>query len=140
MPRLGKISSAIGFGLLVAGQVQAAERPRVEVACVPTKEKLVYACTFLVKGRKSGQTIDEADFSVSADMPSMPMAHNVRPIVPEKDAAPGRYRGKLHLEMMGEWALKMTFKKPVRDIVIKKLKFGPSSGAQRAMEHSKQRQ
>ena len=111
-------------GLFGISEAKSAERPRVDVACEPTNERLIYACTFHVVGRKSGEAIDDADFSVSADMPSMPMAHNVRPIAPERMAKPGAYHGKIHLEMMGEWALKMTFKKPVRDIVIEKMMFG----------------
>ncbi|MGI9408987.1 MAG: FixH family protein [Hyphomicrobiaceae bacterium] len=125
------------IGLLAIGSAQATERPKVDVDCKPTEQKLVYACTFSVKGRKSGKAIDAADFNVSADMPSMPMAHNVRPIVPERAKAPGTYNGKLHLEMAGEWALKMTFKKPVRDIVIKKMTFGGAKMDHSKMDHSK---
>ena len=107
-----------------ASHVRAAERPIVDVDCQPTAKRLVYACAFVVKGRKSGKAIDAADFKVSADMASMPMAHNVKPIVPEAMSTAGTYRGKLHLEMTGEWTLKMEFRKPVRDIVIKKVMFG----------------
>lgn len=122
---------------LIASHVAAAERPKVDVDCQPTTEKLVYACDFVVKGRKSGRAIDAADFKVSADMASMPMAHNVRPIVPEAMPAPGAYHGKLHLEMTGEWTLKMEFRKPVRDIVIKKLMFGAAKHDHTKMDHSK---
>lgn len=120
-----------------AGHAAAAERPKVDVECQPTAEKLVYACNFVVKGRKSGKAIDAADFKVSADMASMPMAHNVKPIVPEASTAPGAYHGKLHLEMTGEWTLKMEFRKPVRDIVIKKLMFGAAKHDHSKMDHSK---
>ena len=93
------------------------------------------ACNFVVKGRTSGKAIDAADFKVSADMANMPMAHNVRPIVPEAMPTPGTYHGKLHLEMTGEWTLKMEFRKPVRDIVIKKLMFGTAKHG--AHQHGK---
>ena len=36
--------------------------------------------------------------------------------------------------MLGEWAIKMTFDEPVRDIVIEKLTFGNEA---MAMDHSK---
>ena len=103
----------------------AGERPVVHVECRPVEEKLVFHCTFDVMGKKSRRPIDGAAFKVGADMPSMPMAHNVKPIRPEPVAGePGSYQGMLELEMPGEWTLRMTFEEPVRDIVIEKLTFG----------------
>lgn len=118
---------------------QSEERPRVDVDCKKTEQKLVYACVFSIKGRKSGDAIEGAEFKVSADMPSMAMAHNVRSIRPKATDVPGKYHGKLHLEMTGEWALKMEFKKPVRDVVVKKLMFGAGAAAadHGKMDHSK---
>ena len=113
----------------------AGERPMVNVECKPTDEKLVFDCVFDVRTKKSHQPVEGAQFKVNADMPTMPLAHNVRPIRPEPVAdKPGSYRGRLELEMPGEWALKLTFDKPVRDIVIEKLTFG---GEATAMDHSK---
>ena len=101
----------------------------VKVGCEPTDEKLVFHCTFDVMGKKSHEPIEGAAFKVNADMPTMPLAHNVRPIRPEPVAGkPGSYEGRLELEMLGEWAIKMTFDKPVRDIVIEKLTFGDEEG------------
>ena len=98
------------------------ERPMVKVGCEPTDEKLVFHCAFDVMGKKSHDPIEDAAFKVNADMPTMPLAHNVRPIRPEPVAgAPGRYEGRLELEMLGEWAIRMTFDQPVRDIVIEKV-------------------
>ena len=112
----------------------AGERPAVEVDCRPTGEKLVFHCTFEVVGRKSRRPIEGAAFKVGADMPSMPMAHNVKPIRPEPvPGEPGSYEGRLALEMPGEWALRMTFDEPVRDVVIEKRTFG---GGAAAMDHS----
>lgn len=103
----------------------AGERPMVNVDCKPTDEKLVYHCIFNVMEKKSRMPIEGAVFKVNADMPAMPMAHNVKAIEPQLVAGkPGMYQGSLHLEMVGEWALKMTFNKPIRDIVVKKLMFG----------------
>ena len=111
------------------------ERPMVNAECKPTDEKLVFHCTFDVMGKKSHQPIEGAAFKVNADMPTMPMAHNVKPIRPEPVAGkPGSYQGLLALEMLGEWVIKMTFDKPVRDIVIEKMTFG---GEETAMDHSR---
>ena len=115
--------------LAPAPALAAGERPAVKVDCRPTDEKLVFQCTFEVAGRKSGRPIEGAAFKVNADMPTMPLAHNVRPIRPEPVAGePGSYEGRLALEMPGEWALRMTFDAPVRDIVIEKRTFGGAAG------------
>ena len=123
------------LALVPAVALSAGERPMVSVDCKPTDEKLVFHCAFDVMGRKSHQPIEGAAFKVNADMPTMPLAHNVRPIRPEPvEGKPGSYEGRLELEMPGEWAIKMTFDKPVRDIVIEKVTFG---GEAAAMDHSK---
>ena len=121
------------LALVPAIALAAGERPTVKVQCKPTDEKLVFHCTFEVMGKKSHEPIEGAAFKVNADMSTMPLAHNVRPIRPEPVAGtPGRYEGKIELEMLGEWAIKMTFDEPVRDIVIEKVTFGDE-----AMDHSK---
>ena len=131
MKRVSVLAAGV---FLAAASVQAGERPMVDVECKPTDEDLVYHCMFNVMGKKSHKPLEEADFSVSADMPSMPMAHNVPPIKPKPvQDKPGMYQGMLELEMMGEWALKMEFKAPARDIVVKKLTFGKGD---MKMDHS----
>ena len=121
------------LALVPAVAPSAGERPMVSVDCKPTDEKLVFHCTFDVVGRKSHEPVEGAAFKVNADMPTMPMAHNVKPTRPEPvDGQPGSYEGRLELEMLGEWAIKMTFDKPVRDIVIEKVTFGDEP-----MDHSK---
>ena len=123
------------LALVSAIALAAGERPMVKVGCEPTDEKLVFHCMFEVMGRKSHEPIEGAAFKVNADMPTMPLAHNVRPIRPEPvDGKPGSYEGRIELEMLGEWAIRMTFDKPVRDIVIEKLTFGDEAAA---MDHSK---
>jgi hypothetical protein len=51
-------------------------------------------------------------------MPSMPLAHSVRPVTATPGAAPGEYRFRLALEMRGEWAVKLRLSGPVRDQLI----------------------
>jgi hypothetical protein len=53
-------------------------------------------------------------------MPSMPMAHNVKPVKAAPGAAPGEYTARIKLEMFGEWALKLDVRKPVRDQIVKR--------------------
>ncbi len=124
---------AAGLGLSPA-PAGAAERKAAEVECRPAEKKLVYDCMITVKARntvkarKSGTPIADAEFTVGADMPSMPGAHNVRPVPAEPHGRPGMYRARIELEMTGEWALKLDFTKPNRDRVIKKLHFGGMAG------------
>jgi hypothetical protein len=62
--------------------------------------------------------------TVGADMPSMPVAHNVRPVTAEAAATPGEYRARLALEMLGDWAVRLTVSGPVKDQVVEVRNFG----------------
>lgn len=106
----------------------AGERKVAEVECKPAEKKLVYDCMISLKGKKSGMPVAGAEFTVGADMPSMPGAHNVRPTPAKPHGPPGTYRARVHLEMTGEWALKLDFTRPGRDRLIKKLHFGGMKG------------
>ena len=121
--------------LVVAGLGQlpvfayADERKAAEVECTPVAQQaLVHDCTISLKGRKSGTPIVDAEFTVGADMPTMPGAHSVRPVPAEPHGAPGTYRVRIELEMTGEWALKLDFTRPGRDRLIRKLHFGTTEG------------
>ena len=94
-----------------------------DVDCKGTEEKLVYSCLIYLSEMKTKKKIDSAIFVVGADMPSMPGAHNVKP-VKSQNMGMGMYHVKLNLEMYGEWALRMDFTKPRRDRIVKKLIFG----------------
>lgn len=113
----------------------AGERKQADIDCNPTDEALVYVCTIALRDAKSGAPIKGAEFMVGADMPSMPAAHNVKPVAAEPSDEAGKYRAKLHLEMMGEWALKLDFTKPGRDRVVKKLHFGGPAGGDAPNAH-----
>lgn len=118
----------VGGIWLVAVPAAAGERKVADVECKPAEKKLVYDCMISLKGKKSGTPVAGAEFTVGADMPSMPGAHNVRPAPAEPGGTPGTYRARVHLEMTGEWALKLDFTKPGRDRLIKKLHFGGMKG------------
>ncbi len=104
--------------------LSAGERAAVEVECRSTEQKLVYDCSFSLKGRKSNDPIPGAEFSVGADMPSMPGAHNIRPVAAEALEEAGAYQIRIELDMVGEWNLILNFSKPSRDRLVKKLYFG----------------
>jgi len=112
---------ALALMLLVAAPTAAfGQRLDAEVDCKPTKHDLVYDCRVVLKEVKSGRLVSGALLSIGADMPSMPMAHNVKPVRAEPGAAPGEYSARIELEMFGDWALKLNVRGPVRDVIVKK--------------------
>jgi hypothetical protein len=107
--------------LLAAAPMSAlAQRLDAEVDCKPTTHDLVYDCRFVLQEVKSGRLVSGALLSIGADMPSMPMAHNVKPVRAAPGAAPGEYTARIELEMFGDWALKLNVRGPVRDVIVKK--------------------
>ena len=108
----------------LTGQTLAGERAKADVQCQATATKLVYDCTIMLTGRKSNQPIDGANIVVGADMPTMAMAHNVKPVTAVTAGKPGMYRVRIELAMYGEWALKIDVSGPTRDRIIHKTHFG----------------
>jgi hypothetical protein len=106
----------------------SAERGIAEVYCTPTGEKLVYDCMIMLVGKQSGKPIEGAKVVVGAAMPSMPMAHNVKPVKAMAKGKPGMYHARLHLAMEGEWALTMDVSGPTRDKLIHTMRFGSHEG------------
>ena len=109
--------------LLILPFVKTFGRTMADVVCKGTEEKLVYDCLISLSEMKTKIKIDGAKFFVGADMPSMPGAHNVKPVIADFTGM-GTYHVRLNLEMYGEWALRMDFTKPRRDRIVKKMIFG----------------
>jgi len=103
-----------------------AQAPKAELACTATGTDFVYDCT--IRLSRGGKPLEGAQVTMGADMPSMPMAHNVRPVKAQAAQAPGEYRAKLDLEMLGVWAVKLRLSGPVRDQLILHYEFD-SKGA-----------
>ncbi len=107
--------------------VQAhAQTPQADLRCISTGTDFVYDCT--IRLSRGGKPLEGARITVGADMPSMPMAHNVKPVKAQPAQAPGEYRVKLDLEMLGVWAVKLRLAGPVRDQLILHYEFD-SQGA-----------
>jgi YtkA-like len=117
----------VGLGvaavLALAAAPVAAQRLAADIDCKPTKHDLVYDCRIALKESKTGKPVGGAEVSVGADMPSMPMAHNVKPVKAKPGAGPGEYEARIELEMYGEWALRLNVRGPARDVIVKKLDF-----------------
>jgi hypothetical protein len=109
------------FALSAAAFPAAAQTPRAELRCTPAARHLAFDCTAQLT--RGGAPLTGAELAVSADMPSMPMAHNVKPVTATPSAVPGEYTFPLDLEMYGEWAVRLRLSAPVRDLLVVHLRF-----------------
>ena len=122
--------SIIGFTLpllVIPTSSPAADKKSGQVECAATDVRLAYDCIITLTNKKTRQTIKDAEFTVSADMPSMPGAHTVKPVAVMNHGM-GMYHVQLVLEMYGEWALIMDFTQPNRDRVVTKVTITKTGG------------
>jgi len=110
------VKNALCLFLILAASPAFAQRAQGELACTATKTDFIYDCT--IKLARNGQPLQGVRITVGADMPSMPMAHNIRPVKAKPGKSPGEYQVKLDLEMRGEWAVKLRLAGPVKDQLI----------------------
>ena len=101
---------------LLAPLLAAAQQTRADMQCKPTGKDLIYDC--VIRLARAGEPVSGAQLTVGADMPSMPMAHNVKPVKARPGKGPGEYLVRLDLDMQGEWALKLRLAGPVRDQLV----------------------
>lgn len=111
------------IALSLGGPAQAQVRPRADVTCKQADGPLNYDCVVKLIDAKSKAPLSGVTLSIGADMPSMPGAHSVRPAQAVEDAEKGTYRARLILEMHGDWALQINLSGPIRDRVVKLLRF-----------------
>ena len=113
-------ASLCAFAFAASAQ---APRLRVDLSCQPTEASLIFLCTVGVADA-GGRPVQDIEVTFSADMPSMPMAHTVSPVKAQPvPGRPGSYQGRITLEMLGEWAVKLRFGAPHPDVVVRKLDF-----------------
>ncbi len=118
-----RVLTAASMCLFAVTASAQAPRQRVDLDCRPTEKSLVYLCTVSVFDA-AGKPVAGVDVTLSADMPSMPMAHNVKPVKAQAVGGKlGIYESRIELEMPGEWAVKLQFKAPRPDVVVRKLDF-----------------
>ncbi len=110
---------------LAAVPAAAQERMDAGVTCKRVGQTMQYDCLLMLKGKLTGHPIQGAGIVVGADMPSMPMAHNIKPVKAEATGKPGEYRFRITLDMHGEWALKIRLAKPRQDLIVHKMMFNP---------------
>jgi hypothetical protein len=117
-------TALLAAALASVAPASAAERLKADVTCAKTDQPLVYDCTIKLAGRKSGTPVSGATLKIDAGMPSMPMAHNVKPVTAAPGSEAGVYKARIRLEMHGEWLLKIHVSGPTRDLLLKKMMFG----------------
>jgi len=118
-----RIAVILASAVCLAPLALAQERMGAEVSCTQVGTTMAYDCVLMLKGRTSGQPIQGAAVVVGADMPSMPMAHNIKPVKAEPTGKAGEYKFRITLEMHGEWALKIRLAKPRQDLIVHKMMF-----------------
>lgn len=106
-----------------AGTAHAQVRAKADVTCTSAGEMLHYVCLIKLANARSGEPISGVTLSVSADMPSMPGVHNVRPVKAVEQSEKGVYKARIVLEMHGDWAVRLDLSGTVRDRVIAMLRF-----------------
>jgi len=108
------------LALLVAGPAMA-QKLDAQIECKAANGGLIYECVIWLT--QEGKPLSGAQISVNADMPSMPMAHNLVPVKARPGTRAGEYLVRLDLDMPGEWALKLRIAGPARDLIVKKMSF-----------------
>lgn len=117
------IIALASFAQFYSHDAKAQVRAKADIACEPATEKLQYDCTIKLANSRTSEPLSGLDLTVGADMPSMPAAHNVRPVKAAEDLEKGTYKARIALEMYGEWALRLDLGGLIRDRVIKVLRF-----------------
>jgi hypothetical protein len=108
---------------LAATAALAADRVAAAVDCKPAGTALVYDCIIKLRNARTSAPLEQASVTVGADMPSMPMAHNVRPVVAKGTGTPGEYQARLTLEMHGDWAVRLKIGGPIQDQLVEMKSF-----------------
>ena len=125
------MKATLGWALLLCAALPAAAapRPQVDLQCEAFGIGPQLECT--VRLRLSGAPLAGAQVTLGASMPSMPMAHTVKPAAALPTGQPGEYRGRLELQMNGVWAVQVDVAGPVRDRVVRPLHIDDCDGDRR---------
>ena len=116
---------------LAATAALAADRVAAAVDCRATGDVLVYDCIIKLRNARTSEPLEQASLTVGADMPSMPMAHNVRPVVAKATGTPGEYQARLTLEMYGDWAVRLKIGGPLQDQLVEMKSFNEKGSGPR---------
>ena len=109
--------------LTLLPSIAQANMARTQTNCMPHKQLLAYTCQVMLWSHN--ELVSNASMSISADMPSMPMAHNKRQVMVMPVAGlAGQYEFILEVEMAGQWRLIYNILSPFVDRVHEPLVVG----------------
>ncbi len=91
--------------------------------CEPTQIQLSYHCSFVIKDKKTNKPVDNIKLIIGADMPSMPMAHHIRPVLATKTEEIGVFNARIQLAMYGKWLLTIKVTGSRNDILVDTVTF-----------------
>ena len=102
--------------LIFACTTVCAQTVRADLQCRLTRTDYVYDCA--INLGRDGRPLAGAELTVNADMPSMPRAHNIKPVKAIPGRVAGEYTVKLDLEMLGEWAVRLRLAGPEKEQLV----------------------
>ena len=120
-----KVVSSLIFIVLLASITPTVLYPMMtksQTECTATSKKFEYNCNVIFFHKK--EPMSGYSGIVGATMPSMAMAHNIKPVkFTKKEGMAGHYKFTIQLEMLGEWMFQYDISTPKRDRVMEKLIF-----------------
>ena len=135
MKKLFLPSIVVIFLVSVAPSVLYPMMTKSQTKCKATSKKFQYNCNVLFLKKK--EPISGYSGFVGAKMPSMAMAHNVKPVkFSEKEDMPGHYGFTIQLEMLGEWMFQYDISIPTRDRIMEKLIFDKAKSTASDKKHN----
>ena len=106
-----------------------------QTECTATSKKFEYNCNVIFFHKK--EPMSGYSGIVGATMPSMAMAHNVKPVkFTKKEGMAGHYKFTIQLEMLGEWMFQYDISAPKRDRVMEKLIFDKTKSIASDKKHN----
>ena len=137
MKNLSLPSIVVIFLVSIAPTVLFPMITKSQTDCKATSKKFQYNCNVLFLQKK--ELMRGYSGFVGAKMPSMAMAHNVKPVkFSEKEDMAAHYEFTIQLEMLGEWMFQYDISIPKRDRVMEKLIFNKtkSNASDKKHKHS----
>lgn len=122
---------SIALLLLAATAASSQSRLKAELACAETPAHLAYDCTVRITEAASGAAVEGLAVEIKADMPSMPMAHNIPPVGAAPAGEPGIYAFPITLDMFGSWAFSIRLSGPREDLLVEVLNFEAGDASSR---------
>ena len=105
-----------------------------QTECTATSKKFEYNCNVIFFHKK--EPMSGYSGIVGATMPSMAMAHNIKPVkFTKKEGMAGHYKFTIQLEMLGEWMFQYDISIPKRDRVMEKLIFNKTKSTASDKKH-----